>query len=319
MAERSAPNRSWKRYLPFRLGQGTPPFSIDQIPDLTGKVAIVTGANTGLGYETMLALASRGAHVFLACRSEKRALNAIKTATAEIKSRYAKGAVDTSSSSSSSSSSPPTPILEFLELDLKDIRKTYQAAQEFLKRDLPLHILVNNSGRMFASFQLSNDGIEAMFAINYLGHYVFTMTLLDRIKASQPSRIVNVSSMAHRITPLGGINFETLNQDDIVYGFPYGRSKLAIVLFTKALARRLAGEQVYVNTLHPGYVQTSIGQSTVTKNARLYKRMAASVGAWIIRKVGLSPGEGALTQLYLATSPEVEEKDLRGSNDEDKE
>ncbi|KAK3844481.1 MAG: hypothetical protein J3R72DRAFT_488558 [Linnemannia gamsii] len=125
MAEQSPPSRSWKSCLPYRLGRGTPPFSIDQIPEFTGKVAIVTGANTGLGYLTRLAFASRGAHVFLACRR--------RTATAEIQSGYAKDTIDISSSSSSSSSPPlpppspppPTPKLEFLELDLKDINKTY--------------------------------------------------------------------------------------------------------------------------------------------------------------------------------------------------
>ncbi|KAK3844482.1 MAG: hypothetical protein J3R72DRAFT_473137 [Linnemannia gamsii] len=108
------------------------------------------------------------------------------------------------------------------------------------------------------------------------------MTLLDRLNASQPSRIVNVSSMAHRIIPIGGINFDTLTKTPSPTDFP----------------------MVYVNTLHPGYVRTSIGQSKVTENTKLYKRMAASVGAWVIRKVGLSPREGALTQLYLGTSPE---------------
>ncbi|KAF9132459.1 hypothetical protein BGW39_000096 [Mortierella sp. 14UC] len=134
-------------------------------------------ANTGPGYETMPALALRGAHVFLACRSQERALNAIKTATAEIQSRYSKDAASGSLSPSAPPPPPqlqqhplmPTPKLEFLKLDLKDVNKAHQAAQVFLKKDLPLHILVNNSGRMFATFQLNSDGIEAMFAINYIG------------------------------------------------------------------------------------------------------------------------------------------------------
>ncbi|KAG0045453.1 hypothetical protein BGZ90_008450, partial [Linnemannia elongata] len=158
----------WKTYL-------TPKgYSHTKIPDLTGKVAIVTGANSGLGYATTVALAANGARVFLACRSRERAQEAIENARAEIKAKYPKA---------------PTPQLEFLELDLNDMTKSSQAAQEFLKKGLPLHILVNNSGIMNCPYALSADGIETQFAVNHMGHFVFTMGLLDRIKESQPSRI----------------------------------------------------------------------------------------------------------------------------------
>jgi len=138
----------WKTYVtPDR-------YSYDSIPDQTGKVAIVTGANTGLGYATTVALAGHGAHVFLACRNRQRAMDAIDRAKKEIKESYPHAA---------------EPKLEFLELDLNDMNKCKKAAKEFLAKGLPLHILVNNSGIMYTPFELSADGIETQFAVNHLG------------------------------------------------------------------------------------------------------------------------------------------------------
>ena len=170
-------------------------YSYDQIPDQTGKVAIVTGANSGLGYATMVALAGHGAHVFLACRSRERALGAIERAKKEIKESYPYATA---------------PKLEFLELDLNDMTKSKKAADEFLRRGLPLHLLVNNS-EIICPFQLSADGIEKQFAVNHLGHFVFTTALVDKLKASKPSRIVVLSSLAHENAAPEGIDFETLN------------------------------------------------------------------------------------------------------------
>ncbi|KAG0275390.1 hypothetical protein BGZ96_003821, partial [Linnemannia gamsii] len=281
----------WKTYFtPNR-------YSHDQIPDLTGKIAIVTGANTGLGYATTVALAACGARVFLACRSKQRAEDAIERARAEIKAKYP--------------NAPKTPQLDFLELDLNDMNKAHQAAKEFLGKELPLHILVNNSGIMNTPFGLSADGIESQFAVNHMGHFVFTTALLDRIKESQPSRIVNLSAMGHELLPskMNGIDFDTLN-DEAGYSSlnRYSRSKLANILFAKALARRLARERVYANIAHPGLVATEIGRSS--------KDMMGTVGdkaGQILNAVmGYSAEEGALTQLYLATSPEIENRDVRG-------
>ncbi|KAK3834780.1 MAG: hypothetical protein JOS17DRAFT_737733 [Linnemannia elongata] len=276
----------WKTYFtPDR-------YSIAQIPDLTGKVAIVTGANTGLGYTTMVALAGRGAHVFLACRSQKRALAAIQTALPEIRSKYP--------------SLTTAPKLEFLELDLMDLNKTQQAAKEFLRKELPLHILVCNAGVMVVPFKLSADGIESTFAVNHMGHFVFTMTLLDRLKSSQPSRVVMISSIAHEaFPPRVGIDFDTLNDPTKTIDLSrYGRSKLANVLFAKALARRVANDNVYVNACHPGFIP------------RFLVPQDDSWKEWfdciIKRAVALTAEDAALTQLYLATSPEIEERDVRG-------
>ncbi|KAG0045188.1 hypothetical protein BGZ83_009574 [Gryganskiella cystojenkinii] len=269
-------------------------YSYEQIPDQTGKVAIVTGANSGLGYATMVALAGHGAHVFLACRNKQRALDAIERAKKEIKDSYP--------------NAPRKPKLEFLELDLNDINKSRQAATEFLSRGLPLHLLVNNSG-IICPFELSADGIEKQFAVNHLGHFVFTMGLLDRLRESQPSRVVVLSSFAHEVAVPGGIDFETLNDptksDNMTR---YGRAKLANVLFANALARRLSKEQVYVNTVHPGYVNNT----ELNRDEGVYAAPVKVMLNMMFKLNGRPPRQGALTQLYLATSPEIVNKDVRG-------
>ncbi|KAG0248217.1 hypothetical protein BG011_000334 [Mortierella polycephala] len=278
----------WKTYFtPNR-------YSNDLIPDQTGKVAIVTGANTGLGYATMVALAGRGAHVFLACRSEERALHAVEEAKQEIKEKYPRA---------------PAPNLEFLELDLNDMSKCKKAANEFLNKGLPLHLLVNNSGIMTTPFALSADGIEQQFAVNHMGHFVFTTALLDRIKESQPSRIVVLSSHSHERPVEGGIDFDTLNDEKMsTIVSRYGRSKLANVLFGKALARRLADTQVYVNIVHPGFVATELQRH----NKDLFGPAVLRILEAITAVMAMTPEVGALTQLYVATSPEIVNKDIRG-------
>ncbi|KAF9293386.1 hypothetical protein BGZ88_005454 [Linnemannia elongata] len=295
----------WKTYFtPDR-------YSMVQIPDLTGKVAIVTGANTGLGYTTMVALAGRGAHVFLACRSQKRAIAAIETALLEIRSKYPLLTT--------------APKLEFLELDLMDINKTQQAAKEFLRKGLPLHILVCNAGIQVVPFELSADGIEAIFAVNHIGsreehghnrkkegnegdreRVLVSDALLDCLKTSQPSRVVMISSIAHEaFPPRVGIDFDTLNDPTKSTDLSrYGRSKLANVLFAKALARRVANDNVYVNACHPGFIPRFLEPQDDT-----WKEWFDCI---VKNAVTLTAERAALTQLYLATSPEIEERDVRG-------
>ncbi|KAG0041187.1 hypothetical protein BGZ83_002198 [Gryganskiella cystojenkinii] len=269
-------------------------FSHDKIPDLTGKVAIVTGANSGLGYATTVALAGNGAHVFMACRSKDRAFAAIEKAKKEIKQKYPQAA---------------EPKLEFLELDLSDINKSKRAADAFLETGQPLHILVNNSGLGGGKLTLSADGIEQIFAVSHLGHFVFTLGLLDRIKESQPSRIVMLSSSLHEHTVKGGIDFETLNDDTKSDPHQrYGRSKLAPVLFGKALARRLGDEKVFVNAAHPGFVSTEM---TDPKKAS-FGRIGKAIFGFFVRNLAVTADIGALTQLHLATSPEIENKAITG-------
>ncbi|KAF8949949.1 hypothetical protein BGZ52_004242, partial [Haplosporangium bisporale] len=249
-------------------------YSDDQIPDLSGKVAVVTGANTGLGYGIKVALAGHGAHVIATCLPNA-----------------------------------PEPNLEFLQLDLNDINNCAQAAKNFLKKGLPLHILINNSGIMNTPFALSADGLEQQLAVNHIGHFVFTMGLLQKIKESQPSRIVVLSSMMHEQHPKGGIDFDSINDENTSnLGARNGHSKLVIILFGKALARRLMDERVYVNIAHPGFVNTELNRL----NQESFGRTSGLLLDYVTRIMGMAPDIGALTQLYCATSPGVENKDIRG-------
>ncbi|KAF9356616.1 hypothetical protein BGX26_005006 [Mortierella sp. AD094] len=250
----------WKTYFtPNR-------YSHDQIPDLTGKVAIVTGANTGLGYATTVALAANGAHVFLACRSKERALDAIERAKAEIKEKYPQAS---------------EPKLEFMELDLIDMKKTRQSANDFLAKNLPLHILVCNSGLCVCPFELSADGIETQFAVNHMGK--INLEIVNDNDSSKPD-----------------FHMAPTNR--------YQLSKFANVVFAKALARRLENESVYVNIAHPGTVQTELQRYAGEAMGEEYKTTIDTYYKYF----GYTSEVGSLTQLYLATSPEIEEKDIRG-------
>ncbi|KAF9946530.1 hypothetical protein BGZ65_009604 [Modicella reniformis] len=248
-------------------------FSLEQIPDLTSKVAIVTGANNGLGYETALALARNGAHVFLACRNRTKALAAIERMEREL-----------------AETAPQIyPKIDFLCLDLADLRTVAHSAGEFLSKKLPLHILVNNAGLGLSAPKLTRDGIELVFAVNHMGSAAHEMHL-----------------------PEGGIQFGTLGQPDAESPFVnYNRSKLANILYVKALARRLSSagnHQVFVNAVHPGYCGTAIDDSAQLTVGY----MASQVMLKARELIGRTPADGALTQLYCATSTEIEEKKLSG-------
>ncbi|KAF9345582.1 hypothetical protein BGX26_002974 [Mortierella sp. AD094] len=293
----------WKTFV------NGPKYSYDDIPDLTGQVAIVTGATGGLGYATVVALAAHGAHVFLACRNRVKAEGAMERAQADIlqlqfdfpnakhtsRFDYEKGG----------------PKLEFLELELGDMRKARAAANEFLSRDLPLNILVNNGGIFNKEFDLTEDGYENHFGINHLGHFVFTTTLLERIRESAPARIVILSSLAHEIPPSNrAIDFKNLHEPEKkqpLMAVRYGQSKLANVLFGKALARRLRNDQVWVNIAHPGCVDTLIKKGMLESDNKVFHAFSRM---WL--KLAYTARDGALTPLFCATSPEIEEKNIRG-------
>jgi NAD(P)-dependent dehydrogenase (short-subunit alcohol dehydrogenase family) len=178
-------------------------------------------------------------------------------------------------------------------------KKVVQFTDEFRQKELPLDILVNNAGIMMTPFELSVDGIEMQFATNYVGHFLLTRRLLDLLVASKPSRIVNVSSEGHRLCYSEGIAFGGLNEEQ-QYGRigAYGQSKLANVLFTQELAKRLQHSGVFINALHPGEVATELARHLWFMQPLQYFMM--------------SPDTGALTTLYAATSPEIEEKQLTG-------
>ncbi len=239
----------------------TAPWSVD------GKVSIVTGSNTGLGRVTAVELARRGSHVFLASRSAARTGPVVDAISRECGPDRA----------------------EFLPIDLASLRSVKTAADMFLKRDLPLHVLVNNAGEVGQSGS-TEDGFQMTFGVNYLGPFLFTRLLLERMQASTPARIVHVSSDMH----LGAkaIDWAKVRTSSHLPGISeYRVSKLANVLFNVALAQRLDGTGPKSYAAHPGGVATDI-----------YRRVPRPIRGLLTRMM-LTPEEGARTQIRLAVDP----------------
>jgi retinol dehydrogenase-12 len=235
---------------------------------LSGRVALVTGANTGIGLVTARELVKKGARVFIACRSAERA----RPAAEEIKKETGQS-------------------VELLDLDLADLDSVRRCADSFLAKDLPLHLLVNNAG-LAGSRGLTKSGFELAFGVNHVGHFLLTRLLLDKIRVAAPARIVTVASKAH--TSAKTIDFDAVRRRTASRtGLPeYGVAKLANVLFSAELARRLAGTGITTYSLHPGVVASDVWRSVPWPIRPLLKlRM-------------LSTEEGAKTTLYCATSPD---------------
>lgn len=240
---------------------------------MNGKVCMVTGATSGIGQVTALALAQRGATVIAVGRSQEKSAALVEQIERQTGST----------------------TVEYMLADLSSQQEIRRLAQQFQGRYQRLDVLVNNAGGLFISRQQSVDGIEMTFALNHLSYFLLTNLLLDTLKASAPSRIVNVASDAHESARL---DFDDLQGQRRYSGIQaYGRSKLANILFTYELARRLAGTGVTVNTLHPGVVATNFGANN-GRLARVLRRVA--------NLVSISPDQGAQTSIYLATSPDVE-------------
>jgi len=239
-------------------------------PSLRGRVALITGANTGIGLVTARELAARGAHVFVACRSAQRAQDALAVIAA-------------------GNGAPPP---EALALDLGDFASVRTCAQAFVARGLPLHLLINNAG-VAGSRGSTRSGFELAFGVNHVGHFLFTQLLLDRIKASAPARIVTVASKAHYRAP--GFDWNALRLRTATRsGLPeYGVSKLANVMFSAELARRLEGSGVTTYALHPGVVASDIWRGVPWPVRSL------------IKLAMISTEEGARTTLYCATDAAV--------------
>ena len=241
---------------------------------MQGKVCMVTGANSGIGKATALELAQMGATVVMVCRDRARG----EEAKSEITTQSRNTAVD------------------LLQADLSSQQSIRHLVENFQHHYTQLHVLINNAGVAFPGRRETVDGLEMMFAVNYLAPFLLTNLLLDVLKASAPARIVNVSSASHKS---GYIQMDDLQGEKHSRSMrAYGQSKLAVVLFTYELARRLQGTGVTANCLDPGFVGTHIGQSDVGPAVRLLVKLIGSFGA--------SPQEGAKTSIYLASSPEVE-------------
>jgi retinol dehydrogenase-12 len=204
------------------------------VPD---KVAVITGSNSGIGKETAVALAAMGMTTVLACRNQEKAA----TAAAEVRERAASEAV------------------HVVALDLSDLASVTACAHQLLERWDRLDVLVNNAGGIWSKREESAQGFEQTFAVNHLGHFALTLLLLDRLKASAPSRIVNLTSVGHHAALLG-MRWDDLSAERRYTTFGvYAQSKLANILFTRALAARLQGTGVTANAVHPGPVRSGFG------------------------------------------------------------
>ena len=235
-----------------------------------GRVAVVTGANTGIGRATALGLAGRGWRVFVGARSREKGEAAVAGIRAATGSSF----------------------VWFLPLDLADLSSVRAGADSFLARGEPLHVLVNNAG-VAGRRGLTRQGFELTFGVNHLGHFALTAALADRLVSSAPARVVTVASDAHYSAP--GIDFGALRRParGITGLREYAVSKLCNVLFAQELARRTAGTGVRSYALHPGVVASD-----------MWRRVPWPVRPLITRRM-LTVEEGAATSLYCATSAEV--------------
>jgi NAD(P)-dependent dehydrogenase (short-subunit alcohol dehydrogenase family) len=241
---------------------------------MQGRVCLITGATSGIGLESARALASQGAHVVLVGRDKGRG----EAALAEVRRTF------------------PEAKLELLQADLTSLASVRALAEDFQRRHSRLDVLLNNAGLIITERKVTVDGFEATLATNHLSHFLLTHLLLDMLKGSGAARVVNVSSQAHRV---GSLDFlDDLHAERGYSGMKvYGNSKLANILFTRSLAKRLAGTKVTANSLHPGVVRTGFGLN----NQGFFSTLVKLTAPFMLTAEG-----GARTSVYLASSPEVE-------------
>jgi NAD(P)-dependent dehydrogenase (short-subunit alcohol dehydrogenase family) len=241
---------------------------------LEGKEIVITGATDGIGKVTARELAKMGASVTIVARDPTKAQQVIK----ELRTAVGHDRIG------------------FVRADLSSQKSVRGAAETIKGRLKRIDVLINNAGAMFTKRELTEDGIERTFALNHLGYFLFTHLLLDMLKASAPSRIINVASAAHNGVKL---DINDLQGEKSYSGWrAYQRSKLANIYFSYELARRLAGSNVTVNCLHPGFVASSFGNNN-SGIARAVLTVAKNLFA-------ISEANGARTSVYLASSPDVD-------------
>ncbi|HTO53014.1 MAG TPA: SDR family oxidoreductase [Myxococcota bacterium] len=234
---------------------------------MTGKTVLITGASAGIGKATASELAARGARVAMLCRDPKKA----EAARAELLART------------------PKAQLDLFELDLCSLASVRRCAQQLLSAYPRIDVLLNNAGVFPPTLRHTADGFEEQIGVNHLGHFLLTNLLLERLTASAPARVVTVSSMMHAG---GKIDFESFRtQREYSSWAAYRQSKLANILFSNELARRVPAQRVTSNSLHPGGVATEIA-----RDANLFMRLG-------MRLVGASPEKGARTSVQLASDP----------------
>jgi NAD(P)-dependent dehydrogenase (short-subunit alcohol dehydrogenase family) len=246
---------------------------------MQGKVAVVTGSNTGIGFETAVGLAAREATTVLACRDQAKA----EAAAREVTRRTWNDDV------------------HVVPLDLADLASVRKAAEEVGTRWDRLDVLVNNAGGTWSERQETAQGFEYTFGVNHLGHFYLTNLLLPRLRAGAPSRVVNVTSVGHHAARRG-MRFEDLQSAGQYEAMEaYCRAKLANVLFARELARRTAPAEVTANAVHPGWVRSRFGMDGDLSGAM-------GLGIKLMRPFQITPRRGARTSVYLSTSPDVAAK-----------
>ncbi len=262
-------------------------WTVKDIPNQTDRVAIVTGANSGLGYQSSLALAKKGATVVMACRNQKQGQQALD----QIKQQV------------------PNARLELASLDLSDLATIHTFATGFKSRHDKLDVLLNNAGIMAIPRGETKDGFEMQLGVNHLGHFALTGLVLENLLNTAHSRVVTTTSLVHAI---GRINFENLQVQRRYtrYG-AYAQSKLANLLFAFELQRQLAaiGADVISVAAHPGYANTSLQNTSATASGSLLESLWYPIGNTIMAQ---SAEMGALPQLYAATAPEIKGGELYG-------
>ena len=269
------------------MGKST--WNISKAPSQKGKIAIVTGANAGLGYETVLALAKKEATIIMACRNIAKAEKAKANILKEV----------------------PKADLEIMEIDLSKLKSVKSFAKAFLAKYDALHLLINNAGVMMPPYQKTEDGFELQMAANYFGHFLLTGLLLETVMKTPESRIVSLSSLAHK---LGDIHFDNLQwETDYDEMTAYQQSKLACLIFAFELHRRL--EKVGSSTLsvaaHPGISITELG-----KHQNKFKYFMFKIfGRHLLHK----PADGALPTLLAAIGTDVKGGEYYGPTGNKKE
>ena len=241
--------------------------------DLSAKTAIITGANSGIGLEAAVELARQGANVVLACRNPNKG----EAAKTDIEQRAGNGTVT------------------LMSLDLASFASIRGFAKEALDQLPRIDILLNNAGIVARQRTVTVDGFEQTFGVNHLGHFLLTTLLLDRITTTPEARIVTVASHAHKFAG-GGLDFDDLQTERGYKAMRvYGKSKLANIMFTRELARRIADTSATANSVHPGFVASNFGRNDPLGNLAMT----------LAKPFALSPSKGARTSIYVASDPAV--------------
>jgi len=244
-------------------------------PDLSGRTCLITGATNGIGKAAALALAQFGPSLVLVARDPGRAEQTVKEIADKTGNRD----------------------VEVMLADLSSLEQVRRLAKDFQATDKPLHILLNNAGVVMLRREETVDGFETTFAVNHLSYFLLTNLLLERLAESAPARIVNVASDAH-VYSGGPLDFEDLQSTKGYASMKvYGKSKLANILFTRELARRLEGSGVTANCLHPGLVGSNLAKNN---------GVIGNLATLLVRPFARSTAKGAETAIYLCTSPDVE-------------